>query len=72
MSPPDSLQLDLLCVIVRLEQIKDLLDNGREDFAMWLLTERVIECDVRRLRGYLTPESLAWEREVLPDVISAH
>jgi hypothetical protein len=60
------LQLDLLTVIVRLEQIGGELGKrtaAGQAFAEWLMIKRVLECDVPRLRGYLTPETLAWERE---------
>lgn len=58
------LQLDLLTVILRLEQIGAELEKhtaGGQDLAEYLLTERVIKCDVPRLRSYLEPEALAFE-----------
>ena len=63
---PTGLQLDLLTAIVRLEQIGRLVANCDDlpgDLWLYLLEERVIKCDVPRLRGYLTPETLAWEAE---------
>jgi hypothetical protein len=64
--PPSGLQLDLLTAIVRLEQIGEELAKGTaagQDMAEYLLEERVIKCDVPRLRSYLTAETLAWEQE---------
>lgn len=67
MPEPRGLQLDLLTVIVRLEQVGELLGGSADGvlpmFGWYLLTERVIECDVPRLRGYLTAETLAWEEQ---------
>lgn len=64
---PTGLQLDLLTVIVRLEQIAAEL---KADFQvthaplwLYLLEDRVMKCDVPRLRGYLSAETLAWEAE---------
>jgi len=53
---PEGLQLDLLTVIVRLEQLRDEeAPNG-----LPFIAERIISCDLPRLRGHLTPETLAW------------
>lgn len=49
------LQLDLLTVVLRLEQI----ERGDE----WLL-DRVLTCDLPRLRGHLTEQALVWKTEV--------
>ncbi|MDB5910931.1 MAG: hypothetical protein JWP34_5045 [Massilia sp.] len=52
---PEGLQLDLLCAVVRMEQMRDqgIEHNG-------VVFDRLLTCDARRLRGYLTPETLAW------------
>lgn len=63
MGPPSGLQLDLLTVIVRLEQIRDEWDE-HQGFAEDLLLSRVIGCDVPRLRSYLAPETLAWAEDM--------
>ena len=55
---PSGLQLDLLTVIVRLEQIQE--QGPEPEHFVW---DRVVTCDIPRLRGYLTPETLAWEDE---------
>jgi hypothetical protein len=58
------LQLDLLTAILRLEQIGAELGKhttAGQDLAEYLLTERVIKCDVPRLRTYLEPDALAFE-----------
>ena len=64
---PAGLQLDLLTVVTRLEQISELL---RADFEvthtpLWLhlYKDRVMTCDVPRLRSHLTPETLEWAAE---------
>jgi hypothetical protein len=54
-SAPSGLQLDLLTAIVRIEQA-----HRDPDMAEFLL-HRLATCDVRRLRTYLSPETLAWE-----------
>jgi hypothetical protein len=67
---PTGLQLDLLTAIVRLEQIGRLIANCNDlpaDLWLYLLEERVIKCDVPRLRGHLAPETLAWEAENADD-----
>jgi hypothetical protein len=61
--PPDGLQLDLLTVIARLEQIGSLDMSDPAGLGIYLLEERVIKCDVPRLRGHLTAETLAWEAD---------
>ena len=53
---PTGLQLDLLCMIARLEQIRD--EGGWEENAF--LADRVLTCDLPRVRAYLTAETLAW------------
>lgn len=53
---PTGLQLDLLTVVARLEQIRD---EGPGVLADHLL-DRVLTCDLPRLRGYLTEETLRW------------
>jgi len=57
--PPTGLQLDLLTVITRLEQIQLEREDG-----LWLLWDRVLTCDLPRLRGHLTEDTLQWEREI--------
>lgn len=58
--PPSGLQLDLLILLIRLEQVAQELDDGNPGLAMHLLTQRVLIHDLPRLAGYLTPETLWW------------
>lgn len=53
---PDGLQMDLLTVILRIRQLRDedYFDNGH-----WLW-RRVVDCDLPRLEGHLTPETVRW------------
>jgi hypothetical protein len=55
----DENQLNILCVVLRLEQIND--EHPAE--AHHWLWDRVMFCDVPRLRAMLTPEMLEWERD---------
>ena len=62
--PPDGptgLQLDLLSVIARITQAH------REPDMAHVLLDRLVTCDVPRLRGYLTPETIAWANNTEPD-----
>lgn len=59
-APPVGIQLDLLSAIVRLRQIGEELEAGRDGFAMWLLTDRVLTCDVPRLESHLTDATRTW------------
>lgn len=52
--PPTGLQLDLLTVVARLEQVADELAGGS------LTAQRLITCDLPRLREHLDAETLAW------------
>lgn len=63
-----ALQLDLLTVVGRLEQIRDELAEHGDDSELWrwLLEERVLTCDLPRLRGHLTAEARALERWANP------
>lgn len=57
-SPPSD-QLDLATIVVRLEQIRDEgYENGH-----WLL-DRVIHCDLPRLRQMLDPSTLKTVTEI--------
>jgi hypothetical protein len=56
-SPPAGLQLDLLTIVVRLEQVRD---EGTIDWRADPIAERIITCDLPRMRALLTPETLAW------------
>lgn len=62
-----ALQLDLLTVIKRLEQIRDELAEPegftRGGMWLWLLEDRVLTCDLVRLRSHLSAEALAFEAE---------
>jgi hypothetical protein len=60
----DPFQLDLLCAIVRLEQIEQELGENVPDGIGGHLLERVFTCDVPRLRSYLSDEALAFEAEL--------
>jgi hypothetical protein len=63
MKPPAGLQIDLLTVLTRLGQIAMEIEDGSMGFALWLLTDRVIKCDMPRLYAYLTQETLDWADE---------
>lgn len=54
--PGDVLQLDLLSVVARLRQLRDIpyVDDNH-----WLF-RRLIECDLPRLEGHLHPATRAW------------
>ena len=55
--PGSELELDVLTLIARLRQI------DREDQPThWLWTDRVMGCDVPRLRSHLSAEVIAWEK----------
>jgi hypothetical protein len=61
--PPEGLQLDLLSAVVRLQQIADeggFYGDGPVDF----LAERLLTCDLPRLRAHLSPETLEWADSV--------
>lgn len=56
------LQLDLLTAIRRLEQLQDLADRGQAgSLGVEILWDRVITCDVPRLRTHLSAEARAFE-----------
>lgn len=60
---PSGLQLDLLTAILRIEQAEAELAKhtaAGADLAEWLIQERLMKCDVPRLRSYLTSETIAW------------
>ena len=53
-SPPEGLQLDLLTVVSRLQQIAD--DGGFYDGGpVEIVAERLLTCDLPRLRDHLAP-----------------
>lgn len=52
----DALQLDLATVVARLQQVQD---EGGWDTANAMVAERILTCDLPRLREHLTPEALA-------------
>lgn len=56
---PSGLQLDVLGVVQRLEQ---LAENGWDSDP--IVRERLYTCDVPRLRGHLTSATRAWELEM--------
>lgn len=51
--PPEKLQLDLLCLVARLEQVRD---GGGWDEEL-LVADRVLTCDLPRLRKHLPVEA---------------
>lgn len=53
---PAGLQLDLLTLVARLEQIRD--EGGWE--ANGVVADRLLTCDLPRMRAHLTSETLAW------------
>lgn len=57
--PPDGLQLDLLTAVARLRQLQDVEYYERGDH--WLM-HRILNCDLPRLEGHLTPETIAWQK----------
>ena len=59
---PTPLELDILTLTVRLEQIDA---EQRPDH--WLWTDRVMGCDVPRLRGYCSADALLWMAEALAE-----
>lgn len=52
----DALQLDLATIVARLEQVQD---QGGWDLACPTVKDRILTCDLPRLRGHLTPEASA-------------
>lgn len=60
-SRPGTLQFDLLCAILRIEQVGGL---GEDDVLRELLIDRLVTCDAPRLRRYLAPETLAMEDDL--------
>lgn len=57
---PEGLQLDLVTVIARIEQLEaePYFDNGH------FIWRRIVSCDLPRLRGHLMPAAIALlERE---------
>lgn len=54
---PDALQLDLLTIVGRLEQI---VAEGGFETANAVVVDRVLTCDLPRLRDHLSPQTLAW------------
>lgn len=62
MSQMEGLQLDLATLLVRLAQIAEDPDGTLAP----LLLDRVLTCDLPRLRGYLTPDTLAFVGAALP------
>lgn len=59
MKPPRGLQLDLATAVLRLEQLRrgGLADGHVSDV---VVLDRLLTCDLRRLAGHLTPETLIW------------
>lgn len=51
---PDGLQLDLACIVARLQQV---IDEGGFATANPIVVERILTCDLPRLKGHLTAES---------------
>ena len=54
------LELDLLCALARLEQIR----REGVDTCGGLILDRLLECDVPRLRRHLRPAAIAWAEEL--------
>jgi hypothetical protein len=62
--PGDQLQLDLLTAVARLQQIADeggFYGDGPVD----LVAERLLTCDLPRLRAHLASDVVAWAEENL-------
>lgn len=62
---PRGLQLDLATAITRIQEIAAAVDqDGRlSPMGHWLLTDRLLTCDVPRLRGHLSPDTENWLSE---------
>jgi hypothetical protein len=66
---PAGWQLDLLTAVLRLEQIAG--DGGFYGGGpVEIVAERLLTCDLPRLRGYLTPETLTWAETQEPPMSS--
>jgi hypothetical protein len=52
----DALQLDLATLVARLEQVEA---EGGFESADSVVVDRILTCDLPRLREHLTPEALA-------------
>lgn len=52
----DALQLDLATLVARLEQVQA---EGGFDQADGIVVDRILTCDLPRLRSHLTPEAAA-------------
>lgn len=61
MTPPSGLQLDLLTACQRIRQVWE--EDGGGTSLGELLMQRLFTCDLPRLEGYLTAETLAWADE---------
>ena len=59
----DKLQLDLLTAIARIEQLRDADFPEVPDPLSICLWERVLSCDLPRLRSHLTAAALEFEAE---------
>jgi hypothetical protein len=58
--PPDGLQLDLTSAVARLQQIEQEGGFYGEGGLVELLAERLLTCDLPRLRGHIDDETLRW------------
>lgn len=52
----DALQLDLTTLVGRLQQVQD---EGGWEHACPIVLDRILTCDLPRLREHLTPEAVA-------------
>lgn len=57
---PAQIELDILTLIVRLEQM-----DAEDRPTHWLWADRVMGCDVPRLRAHCSAEALLWVADVL-------
>jgi hypothetical protein len=60
----DPLQLDLATIVARLEQVKD---EGGFEQANPIVVDRIITCDLPRLRWHLSPLAMMLLRAGFPD-----
>lgn len=62
--PLDPLQLDLATIVVRLEQAREQLESSGQ-VSEWLL-DRILTCDLPRLRRHLDPNTLTVLADLQP------
>ena len=60
---PTGLQLDLLCTVERLRQLRD--EDAHLAEGTCCVFDRLLTCDLPRLESYLTDDTVAWAKSAL-------